>query len=224
MWMGKRKDFDDGGYWDKCATFKVRKNKFIDGYNAYESTVKGTKGFFIRHENFRMKIQENDGSELFHYDASFKKKKKKTGTGSEGSCSSSQAGVSFDHSDWGNLFLYAGDDGYCSGGYDFDLSDFVSDWPEYDSELECQYELDLYEEVEEAYDEDAEQEEYGYGCEVMEELPSEYDAEVEGEPMEPVENEEEVVPEEEPPAEEEPPVEDYGVEAVEAPADEEPPA
>jgi len=49
MWMGKRKDFDDGGYWDKCATFKVRKNKFIDGYNAYESTVKGTKGFYIRH-------------------------------------------------------------------------------------------------------------------------------------------------------------------------------
>lgn len=46
----------------------------------------------------------------------------------------------------------------------------------------------MYEEVEEAYDEDA-QEEYGYGCEVMEELPSEYDDEVEEEPME------EVVPE-----------------------------
>merc|ERR1711957_408101 len=103
----------------------------------------------------RMMMCENDGSEVFMNDASFKKKK--TGTGSEGSCSSSQANVSFDHSDWGELFLYAGDDGYCSGGYSFDRSDYVSDWPEYDSELEDQWEMDQFEEVEESYYSDPEE-------------------------------------------------------------------
>ena len=65
MWTGKRRDYDDGGDWDKCATFKARKNKFMDGFTAYESTVKGQKEFYIRHQNFKMKMQEYDGSELF---------------------------------------------------------------------------------------------------------------------------------------------------------------
>ena len=56
MWTAKRRDYDDGGDWDKCATFKARKNKFIDGFTAYESTVKGQKEFYIRHQNFKMKM------------------------------------------------------------------------------------------------------------------------------------------------------------------------
>jgi hypothetical protein len=52
MWTAKRRDYDDGGDWDTCATFKVRKDEFIDGFTAYESSIKGQERYFIRHQNF----------------------------------------------------------------------------------------------------------------------------------------------------------------------------
>ena len=38
-------------------------------YNAYESS--NYPGYFIRHQNYRLKIDKDDGSDLFKKDASF---------------------------------------------------------------------------------------------------------------------------------------------------------
>lgn len=54
----------------KDATYTVRKNKWFPGYDAYESV--NFPGYFLRHQNYRVKISPYDGSNLFKMDASFK--------------------------------------------------------------------------------------------------------------------------------------------------------
>ena len=55
------------------ATFYVHKNYFYLDYEAYESYNK--PGYFIRHENYRLKISPYDGTEQFKGDATFQPRK-----------------------------------------------------------------------------------------------------------------------------------------------------
>ena len=54
----------------KDATFTMRKDKWFDGYEAFESV--NFPEFFIRHQGYRLKISAYDGKELYKMDASFK--------------------------------------------------------------------------------------------------------------------------------------------------------
>ena len=61
----------------KCFDQNIKQHKqeikplsFIkQDYNAYESS--NYPGYFIRHQNYRLKIDKDDGSDLFKKDASF---------------------------------------------------------------------------------------------------------------------------------------------------------
>jgi hypothetical protein len=45
-------------------------DKYFSGYDAYESV--NYPNFFIHHSGFRLRISEDDGSDLFKKDASYK--------------------------------------------------------------------------------------------------------------------------------------------------------
>ncbi|CAH1802409.1 unnamed protein product [Owenia fusiformis] len=55
----------------KDATFIYKKDWVFPGYDAFQSSNYPRQ--FIRHQNFRLKLQTYDGSSLFKNDASFKK-------------------------------------------------------------------------------------------------------------------------------------------------------
>ena len=52
------------------ATFFARKNRFFDGYEAYESVI--YPNHFIRHGYLRLQVLEYDGPGAFEADASFR--------------------------------------------------------------------------------------------------------------------------------------------------------
>ena len=54
----------------KDATFTMRKDKWFDGYAAFESV--NYPEHFIRHQGYRLRISAYDGKELYKKDASFK--------------------------------------------------------------------------------------------------------------------------------------------------------
>jgi len=57
---------------DLDATFNERDHVWYTDTISFESV--NYPGYFIRHQNYRLKINQNDDSELFHLDASFKGK------------------------------------------------------------------------------------------------------------------------------------------------------
>jgi hypothetical protein len=61
---------DNTASFSKAATFYNRMDKYFSGYDAYESV--NYPNFFIRHSGFRLRIAEDDGSDLFKNDASYK--------------------------------------------------------------------------------------------------------------------------------------------------------
>ena len=54
----------------KDATFTVRRDKWFDGYEAFESV--NFPEYFIRHQGYRLKISAYDGIQLYKNDASFR--------------------------------------------------------------------------------------------------------------------------------------------------------
>lgn len=62
-------EYPYGPLYKKDATFTVRKNKFFPGTDAYESV--NYPGYFIRHQSYRLKISNYDGTQLYKNDASF---------------------------------------------------------------------------------------------------------------------------------------------------------
>ena len=62
----------DSELWRKDGTFYERKNKWFDGYSAYEAFAPSNN--FIRHHNWRMKLSGagNNPNDVFKKDASFK--------------------------------------------------------------------------------------------------------------------------------------------------------
>jgi len=70
---------DDGSeLFEKDATFLVKEPLVVDdttGFVSYESI--NYPGFYLRHQNFRLKLSEGDGSDLFRNDATWKNLNKK---------------------------------------------------------------------------------------------------------------------------------------------------
>eukprot|EP01084_Bolivina_argentea_P190291 327064_1 len=62
--------FQNAKLYKDDATFMPRYDLFYEGYTVYESV--NFPGHFIRHQDYRLKISVDDGSELFHKDASFR--------------------------------------------------------------------------------------------------------------------------------------------------------
>ena len=61
--------YEPSALYKNGATFTVRKNKFFPETDAYESV--NNPGYFIRHQGYRLKISNYDGTQLFKKDASF---------------------------------------------------------------------------------------------------------------------------------------------------------
>ena len=64
--------YDSSLLYKKDATYFMHKNKWFNGYDAYESI--NFPLYFIRHQYYRLKISDYDGSHLFKLDGSFKKR------------------------------------------------------------------------------------------------------------------------------------------------------
>ena len=52
------------------ATWIAHPDKYFQGYYAFEASNVGN--YFIRHQNYRLRIDQDDGTDLFKQDASFK--------------------------------------------------------------------------------------------------------------------------------------------------------
>lgn len=63
--------YQNADLYRKDATFFQHKDKWFDGYDAYESN--NFPLHFIRHQGYRLKISLYDGSELYKKDGSFRK-------------------------------------------------------------------------------------------------------------------------------------------------------
>ena len=69
----EKRDGNDGmpaDMFDLDATFRMRENKFFSGFFSFESVK--YRNYYIRHQGFSLKVSQEDHSDLYQNDASFK--------------------------------------------------------------------------------------------------------------------------------------------------------